>query len=524
MQPGTPTFRFSVLKWTAFGAGLFVLLLAAAAAYLRWFSPLDRAWVIKALSDHYECNVELRNFRSSLFPAVTMYGEGLELRRKDSPGLPPMASVARFSVNATWFGLLRHPRHFEFIELDGLALNVPPRKTGSQSVPASQKKKSKAKPAPFVLDTVTADGATLNILSSKPDKAPAVFEIHKLGLQSAGVGQPMRFQAVLTNPRPAGEIQSNGTFGPWNSDDPSLTPVSGKYSFQHADLSTIRGLAGILSSEGSYDGVLSDINVHGETDTPDFALGVTGNPVHLRTRFEAVVDGVSGDTFLRPVTAELLSSTIVAQGGEARTADVNGRTILLDVTARPARLEDLLRLAVKSPTPPMIGGVRIQAKLDLPPGQEDIARRLKLDADFSIDGARFTAAAVEAKMKTLSRIGQGLHGQDVTVSAPLSMTGHFVLAGGLAKFSRLTFQVPGAMVQLQGTFGLESQAVDFEGTLSLQATVSQMTTGVKSKLLKLVDPLFERNGAGTVLPIRISGTRQEPSFELEIGKALRRGN
>jgi hypothetical protein len=33
--------------------------------------------------------------------------------------------------------------------------------------------------------------------------------------------------------------------------------------------------------------------------------------------------------------------------------------------------------------------------------------------------------------------------------------------------------------------------------------------------LKAVDPFFKKDGAGTVLPIRITGTREHPSFGLE---------
>jgi hypothetical protein len=520
----TPKVRFGVWKWIGVAAGLFLLLAAGAAAYLRWLSPIDRNWVVKALSSRYECDVELKDFNSSFFPTLTISGEGLVLRRRDRPDSPPMASVEKFSVTASWLGLLRHPRRFSEVRLDGFALNVPPR----QSAPAtggaakSKAKKKKTAPPPFVLDKVIADGTTINIFSSRADKPPRVFNVQRLRLQSAGVGPPMRFEAVLTNPRPVGQIDSTGSFGPWNPDDPSLTPVKGQYIFQHADLSTIHGLMGELSSEGTYDGVLSYINVHGETDTPDFALAISRNPVHLQTRFEAAVDGVTGDTFLRPVTAQLLSSTIVARGGVARTAGRSGRTILLDVTASPARLQDLLRLAVKSPKPSMTGNVRIQAKLDLPPGDQDISRRMSLDGDFNIDSARFTNPDAEGKIRTLSRIGRGKHVQDESDSAPLSMSGHFQLASGVAKFSRLEFSVPGARVQLQGTFGLDSQALDFVGTVSLQATVSQLVTGVKSVLLKPLDPFFARNGAGIVVPVRITGTRDSPSFEVEFGKIFKR--
>jgi hypothetical protein len=52
--------------------------------------------------------------------------------------------------------------------------------------------------------------------------------------------------------------------------------------------------------------------------------------------------------------------------------------------------------------------------------------------------------------------------------------------------------------------------------------VSRTVTGFKSILLRPIDPLFRRNGAGTLLPIRISGTVNQPDFGVDVKKALRR--
>jgi hypothetical protein len=81
--------------------------------------------------------------------------------------------------------------------------------------------------------------------------------------------------------------------------------------------------------------------------------------------------------------------------------------------------------------------------------------------------------------------------------------------------------VPGASVQLHGHYGLISENLDFHGTLRLEAKLSQMTTGIKSLLLKAVDPLFTRKGAGTVLPIKITGTKDQPSFGLDLSKLIK---
>jgi hypothetical protein len=522
MPPERPKGRSRVPKWVIIVISAPFLLAGILVISFWRFAPLNRAWVVETLEKRYQCDIELKSFSASFFPTVSIAGEGLVLKRRDRASLSPLASIRKFSVSGDWLGLLRQPRHLGQVRLEGLVMVVSPRQSQAQAYKERQVSPKEGQGCPFVLDEVLADDAILSIVPANRNKPPHVFDIHKLRMQSAAVGQPMYFQATLTNPRPVGQIQASGRFGPWNTDDPALTPISGTYSFSHADLSTIRGLGGTLSSQGSYEGVLSQIRVQGETDTPDFDLGISGNKLRLKTQFSAVVDGVNGDTLLRPVNAQLHGSTIVARGGVTQEAGRNGRIILLEVNAKPARMEDFLRLAVKSTTPSMTGEASVQTKFDLHPGEEEIAKRLKLDGSFTVRSAQFTNPEVEAKITSLSRRGQGKPRDNDLQNARFDMQGHFVLANSQLTFSSLSFSLPGASVQLQGTFGLLSQALDFQGTLRLQAKVSQTTTGIESVLLKAIDPLFEGKGAGTVLPIKITGTREEPSFRVEIGKALKR--
>jgi hypothetical protein len=51
-----------------------------------------------------------------------------------------------------------------------------------------------------------------------------------------------------------------------------------------------------------------------------------------------------------------------------------------------------------------------------------------------------------------------------------------------------------------------------------------MTTGWKSLLLKPIDPFFSKDGAGTEIPIRITGTQSEPHFGLDLGRKGEPGN
>ncbi len=94
------------------------------------------------------------------------------------------------------------------------------------------------------------------------------------------------------------------------------------------------------------------------------------------------------------------------------------------------------------------------------------------------------------------------------------MRGNFTLGGGKITLPTLNYRVPGAEVALQGTYSITSQDLDFTGHARLDAHVSQMVTGWKSWLLKPVDPFFAKDGAGTVVPIKISGSSSHPSIGL----------
>jgi hypothetical protein len=90
-----------------------------------------------------------------------------------------------------------------------------------------------------------------------------------------------------------------------------------------------------------------------------------------------------------------------------------------------------------------------------------------------------------------------------------------VVSDAAVDFSHLDFGVNGASVDLNGTYNVDSGLIDFHGKLSLTAKLSQTMTGPKSFFLKALDPFFEGKNAGTVLPIKITGTRENPTFGLD---------
>ena len=81
----------------------------------------------------------------------------------------------------------------------------------------------------------------------------------------------------------------------------------------------------------------------------------------------------------------------------------------------------------------------------------------------------------------------------------------------------LSFAVAGASL-LHGTYQPRQHRDGFPRRADESATkLSQTTTGAKSFFLKAVDPFFKAKNGGTELPIKITGPKDHPWFELDRG-------
>ena len=476
-----------------------------------------REWVIRELSTRFNSQVELESLHVETTPRMQVTGEGLTLRYRNRTGVPPLIQIARFSFNLGFLGIIHVPRHVTGVFVENMVITIPPSDPNAPSRPSQ-----KSEPAPHVIfNEIICNDTSLIILPrkagpGKPVKDPLDFQIHDLVMKNVGDEKPFDFHGTLTNAKPKGEIATRGTFGPWDAEDPAYTPVSGSYSFDNADLDPFAGIGGTLSSTGKYSGQLNQIEVQGQTDTPNFSLDPVGRPVPLHTEFSATVDGTDGDTYLHPVRATLLHSLIIANGSVIRAIGKPGHIISLNIYAPDARLQDILRLATKSTQPVMTGTVTLKTKMLLPPGKEKVVHRLVLDGDFGVNDAQFASVEVRDKLESLSRHALGKPNDEDAGSAVTDLLGHFRLDRDVASFPRLSFSIPGAEVRLTGKYNLPDESLDFAGNLRMRAKLSQTVTGKKSFFLKLADPFFKKDGAGSVVPIRISGTRDQPKFALDL--------
>jgi hypothetical protein len=512
--------RRGVWGWIFVSLLLAIIVLATIAeVMMHRAAPILKGRVIETLSTRFKSRVEMDGFAVSVLKGLEVSGDGLRIYPPDdvvaAGATQPLIELKHFSFHANLLGLFVKPMHVGTVHVKGMTISIPPREMRSQA-PKQQRHGGKMK---IQVDEIVFDDSRLIIGTIKPNKDPKDFEMSRIVMHNVGPDAPWRYDATLVNAVPKGDIHAVGTFGPWINESPGESTVTGHYTFDRVDLNTIKGIGGMLSSVGDFKGLLDRIEVDGTTETPNFSLDTANHPVPLHTKFSAIVDGTSGDTYLQPVEARLGNTEFTCSGAVVNVKG-KGHIIDLDVNVPHGQIQDFLQLAVKTSPVVMTGWIQMKAKLHIRPGKESVSKKIGLKGGFTLQQIHFTNPEVEDKVDMLSLRAQGdpKAAKAGAVDVYSKMVGQFVMGEGKLNFSKLDYTLPGASVALTGVYSLDGNQFEFTGKVRTDAKVSQMVASRwKSILLKPVDPFFKKNGAGAEIPVKVSGTKSAPKFGLDLG-------
>ncbi len=533
----------------------FVVLWLAAEYLVRHAEPLLRASVIDNLSQRFHSPVELDHLEISLIRGVEVRGSGLRIVYLAGPTQPdksqiqagqlagsrstegdaspsghviPMLSVRQFSFHLSLQDLLHWRARVATISVDGVDVRIPPRSLNGFTTAKVPRLSGLQPRMQLLFGTILCRNVKLTIETDAPGKQPLVLNIQSVQLTDAGTARPMFYVADVINPKPVGKVHVFGHFGPWQGADPRATPLDGIYAFENADLSTIKGLGGTLSSTGHFTGQLGHIAIEGITSTPNFSLDISAHPESLTTHFQAIVDGTTGDTTLTNVRAKLRNTEILTSGYVRRVPSGKSgvaHDISLTLSVPDGRMEDLLTLGMKTSPPVIRGEVTMQARLRIPPGNLRLPAKLQIAGQLSVRGIELSNPRLQDTVDGLSLRAQGKpqevkHAEsDRRPEVASQMEIQYTVGNALLTVSALRFEVPGATVLLDGVYSMDGNVFEFKGHLRTQAKASQLVSGWKSWLLKPIDPLLEKNGAGVELPISISGTKGNVKMGLALHDA-----
>lgn len=492
-------------------------------AILKW--PFTQSAFRKSLEQDSQARVSFGSFHQSYFPHPGCVAEQVVIERDASS---PRLTVRRVELVGSYIGLLAH--YVPKVIAQGAVLNVPA--GGLKQLFADRTPGQR--PTGTKIGELAADDAKIVVQTSEP-KTPLAFQFHKLRLESVSRDAAVRFNAFVGLPDPQGDLTLQGSIGPFRRGNAGDTPLSGSYALTKLKLSDVSGIGGVLSSEGKFHGHLRSIDVQGTTDTPDFQVDEAEHRVDLKTQFHAVVNGTTGDLQLQPVDATFGKTHVVASGSidqAARAQQPEG--LSLDLACPSGTVQDLLLLFIHEDKSPMVGAIKFRAHALLPPGEQGFLDKLRLEGDFGIAGAKYTDPHTQKEVNIMSARARGRadkieDDQDrdrkngtQTVDEDLErvvsdLKGHVLLQKGIARFTNVSFDVPGASALVNGTYNLRSKAVDLRGIVRMQAKLPNTTTGAKSFLMRIIEPFTKhsRKTGGSVVSFHMTGTYGHPSFAVQ---------
>lgn len=521
-------------KW---GLALAALVLAGAAVAAvvggrlsRDVEPRMRQEVERWLSARLNSDVQLESFAVQLRPVLRVEGRNLVLRLKNRPDLPPFITIARISGSG---GVTRlRAKRLTEVRLEGLQITVPPgrkadledlRQAGRLAAPAPATVDGDALPAPpFTIERLVAESARVIVMPRDPARDALEWDIRNLVMEPFTLDAATPFTATIDTPLPSDRASVTGSVGPFPREAFDQLPIAAEYRFA-GDVGALPGLDGKIEAHGSILGTLERLATNGAMSSP--AIGLRGRDtgrLAMSGQFEAVLDGTNGDLFLTRVETTLADSTFETSGRVLRQRGTRGRHVTLAVKT-PARADvaDVLRLLVDGAHPPMNGRLTLDATLDLPPGDTALLERLTVEGRFALSRLRFANADVQAKVDELSRRGQGRPSELSIAQVPADMRGRVRLRRQQLSLSSVVFTAPGATIAAAGGYGLDSEQLRFRGVAKLAATMSRTLTGAPRFLMRPIDPLFNRQGAGTRLVVDVRGTRAAPVVDFDVGASIR---
>jgi len=511
---GAPrTERRHIPLWLKIIAGCIIGLVAAGVILLATHWPFSRDAITRALESATSRRVEIGGFSQSYFPPGCT-AENVRVLSDGQQDGQPLITLRKIVVQGSFTGMFTSPKRLARVKLVGMHLVIPHKGPHSTGVALNTGAGGKG----LAISRIVADGAVLDFVKEERNKPPYRLTVNKLIVTGVNEGKPMAYQTVLTNTEPPGVIRAQGKFGPWHPNDPGSTQVSGAFTYTDADLGEFHGINGKLQGKGTFQGPLGHMETEGTTEVPSFHVSGSANAVHLNVSFHAIVNGTNGDTYLEPADATFLRSRLIARGGIEDGNGQQGKTATLAISVPSGRIEDILRLFVKTKSAPVSGAVSISGKLVWPPGPADFVRKIRMDLDFGIDRGRFTSENTQGTIDKLGKSGEGESKSELKEDPRTLLSdlrGHVAFRDGIANFQNVSLAVSGASAKIHGTYSLVDSQVDLDGVLYTRGKLSDATSGLKAVLAKLITPFFKKKHDVKQIPFKITGTFADANVSLD---------
>ncbi len=485
--------------------------LVAAAISLFFISanwPYRYRKIHPMLEDDLASRVTVTSYHRTYFPNPGFVATGLTLRRKTALDLPPLGHAELMVVQGRWSDLLLFRQRVQTVDVTGLHIVVPPIGSRANREDFPSGSSSDFSGPDTAIGMFRIHNSVLEFLEN--DGKSLIFPFRELDIDHFEKNSAIHYSVDMQNAIPSGRIQSKGTFGPLNTNQIGITPVSGEFTFTQVNLHDVGEIGGTLSSAGRFRGPLGALEAEADTLTPGFSVR-DGKPVRVVASVQCTINGLNGEVALHNIEARTGATAIRVIG----TVQGSPKVTNLDFEVRGGRAEDVLRPFLHDDVP-VTGPVRLRGHAYIAPvGDGGFLHRLHVRGVFNVPAERVVDPASEQSLTAFSRRASGDKASDSSPrsvdkspqSADVlsSLKGPAQITDGIASSNRLAFQIPGADAVLRGTFNFHDKTVHMTGDLRMDSDISHTTTGFKSFLLKPLAPFFKKKNAGALVPIAITG-------------------
>jgi hypothetical protein len=497
---------------------LLCVVILAIVADREW--PFTQSAIAATLQQQADAGVQIGSFRQFYLPSPGCVAENVTFRRSGDSKDQPFVTIRKLTILGSYHGLLTN--HISTVQADGVHVIIQPGQTSSSG--GTQSTVGTIPPG-LTIGQLIADGAAIEFPPTADRAQALIFRLPKITVHDLENGKPLAFQATLQIPQPPTELDVTGNFGPWQVGRGGESKMSGAYDVKSLDLGTFQDIGGILTSKGNFDGVLQQVTVSGKVDTPKFTVSSSGHPIHLVANYSATVNGLNGDVNLDAAQVRFGGTVIDAAGSVAGQNGKEGKTAQFVLTSSQARVQDLLWMFISENKPPMTGPIIFRAKATVPPDKRPFLKKLVLQGDFGIANAQYPHESTQRTIDVLSARARGQADKVEDIDDKIgsetydpgrvlsNIKGHVVTTDAVAHLSDVMFDVPGASAKLNGTYKLITHQVDLSGYMHLESELSKTTTGVKSVLLKVMEPFMKKGHHNeSVIAIKIGGTYENPTY------------
>jgi AsmA protein len=384
---------------------------------------------------------------------------------------------------------------------------------------AAKSSPSSAAPADLSVEKFTLKGGRITVGSTASQKRNSYDH---LNIVTENFSMTSKFPVTVTADLPAGgKFKLNGTAGPIDQTDASLTPIDAKLEITSLDLASTgfldpsAGLGGLLDLSANLVSQNGEAEVKGNTKISKalFIAGGSAAGVPVTVDFDTKYDLRKNTGVLEPSTLKIGSAAAHLNGTYETGGEVTVVNIKLDAKDMPAKdLEAFLpALGIILPKGTSLQAGTLNADLNL----AGPTSKLMTTGDVGLFNGKLEGFDLGSKMSSIASLAGIKSGKDLDIE---KLTTNLRMAPDGLKAENFVAIIP-SVGNLSGAGTVDSKNnLDFKMAATLTSTLGAVGSPV-SDVGGLLGKGAGGGGckSGTTVPFQIQGTTADPKFIPDVG-------